>query len=153
MGITSTDRWIQSTTCKKFLKWIFSNRPSCNIGVYIYCTSGRATNWFVVFRIPRSLNEKYQRVLAAVSAASSSAPDYLTRKKLCDAIVNIRIVVNYTRVVLATSLLDDLLPENVTQSVARRSTMEVEQISEISDLINCGDYVDENENVFLCVYS
>ena len=38
----------------------------------------------------------------------------------------------------------DLLPDNVTQSVIGRSTMEVEQITELSDLVNCGNYVDDN---------
>ena len=29
--------------------------------------------------------------------------------------------------------------------------MKVERIAKLSDLINCGDYVDENEDVLLCV--
>ena len=31
-----------------------------------------------------------------------------------------------------------------TQNVTGRSTIEVEQITELSDLVNCGNYVDDN---------
>ena len=78
MGITSTGRRLQTTTRKKFIKDICSNSPNYNIGVYIYCILGRSINLVVVSKIPLSLDKKYQRVLAAVSTASSRAPDYLT---------------------------------------------------------------------------
>ena len=151
MGITPTDYRIQTTTCKKFLKGIVSNSLNCNIGVYIYHTPGISTNWVVVLKILRRLGEKYQRVFAGFSAASSSAPDSLTRCKLRDAIAKIQTVVNSAIIVFATSLLDTLLPYNANQIVAGSSTMEVEQIAELSDLINFGDCIYVNEEVLLCI--
>ena len=135
MGITSTDCQLQTNTRTDFLKGIVSNMTSCNIGVYIYLTTGRASNRVVVFKIPCILNKKYQTLLVAVSAASPSAMDYITQCKLCDAIANIGTVVNSTRIVIV-NFFDAILPDNITQSINVRSKMEVEQIAELSDLIN-----------------
>ena len=66
---------------------------------------------------------------------------------------NIQTVVNFISIVLATSLLDDSLTDNVNQSVPGRSTMKAERISELSDLINYGNSVDDNEDVLICVDS
>ena len=54
---------------------------------------------------------------------------------------------------IANFLLGALFFENFTQIIAGRSTMEVEQIAELSDLINFGYYVDDNEDVLLWVDS
>lgn len=95
----------------------------------------------MVLKISRSLDKKHQRVLTALSAALSSAPDYITRLKSRDVIANIRTVVNSTIIVIANYFLDAIITGNVTHIFYGRSTMEVEQMSELSDTINCGDYV------------
>ena len=62
-----------------------------------------------------------------------------------DTIANIKTVVKY--------LLGTLLPDNVTQSVSGRITMDVETIAELSYLINRSSYVDYNDEILLCVDS
>ena len=53
---------------------------------------------------------------------------------------------------LATVLLDAMLSDNINKNINSRRKTEQERISEQTDIINCGDYVEYDEDIFSCTY-
>ena len=111
IGITPGDRRTRTLIRKKFMRGTGSRKSTT--AVYKYETPGRATNWIVVFKIPRQLKVEDPRFVSAVAAAAYRAPEYLSRRQSHDAITQIRTAIGTSSTKLAKSLLDVVLPDNI----------------------------------------
>jgi len=151
IGVTPGDRRTRTLTRKKFMQGIGSRQSAT--AVYKYQTPGRATNWIVAFKIPHRLKAEDPRFVSAVATATGRAPEYLSRRQSHDAITRIRAAISTSSTKLAKSLLDVVLPDNISQNHSSSTQTDYERIAELSDLINCGDYVHDDEDVLLCVDS
>eukprot|EP00957_Ditylum_brightwellii_P061990 4704418-Ditylum_brightwellii.AAC.1 len=76
IGIIDTDSCPRAAACKKFVDSIgSSNFPML---VYKYRSPGQATNWVVVFKLPKNTKLKNLKVMERILKANDNAPQYLS---------------------------------------------------------------------------
>jgi len=95
--------------------------------VYKYETPGRATDWIVAFNILRQLDAEEPQFVSAVATAACCAPEYLSRRQSHDAITQIRAAIRTSSTKLAKSLLDLVLPNNISQHLNGCTQIEIER--------------------------
>eukprot|EP00957_Ditylum_brightwellii_P081675 6212946-Ditylum_brightwellii.AAC.1 len=144
MGIINTDSCSRASAHKKFFDGIRSNK--FHILVYTFMSPGRATNWVVVFKITFGSTLENPKVVEYITIAAKSAPRFLSQRLTKDTIAMICNVTECSSKRLAQSFLDAILPNNVQTNLAGCNDAEVQQVMELTSLIQSGDFVNDDED-------
>eukprot|EP00957_Ditylum_brightwellii_P112784 8598328-Ditylum_brightwellii.AAC.1 len=133
MSIIDTDSRPRAAARKKFVDSIGSNKfPML---VYKYRLPGRATNWVVVFKLPKNTKLKNPKVMECISKANDSAPQYLSCQLTNDGLTKICSMTGSNSKKTALAILDALLPDNVISNLDGYTEDDVEQVNELIKLI------------------
>eukprot|EP00957_Ditylum_brightwellii_P085451 6500311-Ditylum_brightwellii.AAC.1 len=89
--------------------------------------------------------------MECILKANDSAPQYLSRRLTNNGLAKICSMTGCNSKKTALALLDNLLPGNVISNLDCYTKNDAEQVNELIELIQCGDFVNDDEDTQLCI--
>eukprot|EP00957_Ditylum_brightwellii_P000842 66879-Ditylum_brightwellii.AAC.1 len=91
--------------------------------------------------------------MECILKANDSAPQYLSCRLTNNGLTKICYVAGSNSKNTALALLDALLPDNIISNLDSYTKDDVEQVNKLIELIQCGNFVNDDEDTQLCIDS